>query len=71
MERTLCFTIEITSPQTFEVFINDLQSGDCITIPCTFHGSSVKSEDAKIISEIRSWASIMLEELEEDEEFDS
>lgn len=68
MTRNLDLTIEMTSAETFDLTILDLDSSDQITIPCHISGDSIEEENKKIINEIRSWPELMADEYEEDEE---
>lgn len=68
MYRYLDLTIEMTSAETFDLLIQDPESGDSIMIPCHISGDNIEEENKKIINEIRSWAELMADEYEEDDE---
>lgn len=58
--RTLEVTIELTSPDTFDVQFLDPESGDYCCISCT--DERTNEHDMRLSAEIRSWVEIMREE---------
>ena len=68
MEPSISLTLSIylTSPETFDVVITEPESMSQETIPCHFNGKTLTAENIALIAEIRSWASMVLEETKED-----
>ena len=64
---TLTLSINLTSPDTFDVTITEPESMSQKIIPCHFNGETMMSENIALIAEIRSWASMVLENSENEE----
>ena len=66
MKRVLEITLVPTSEDTFDVEIYEPESGDFNRIECHDKGDTLDAENKKIIEELRSWVSLMREDLEDE-----
>ena len=64
MKRVLEITLVPTSEDTFDVEIYEPESGGFNRIECHDKGDTIDAENQKIIEELRSWVSLMREDLE-------
>lgn len=65
MGKQLEISLVITSKDTFDIEIYEPESGDCVTINCHDKGEEIHTENEKIANEIRSWISIIRDEIAE------
>lgn len=66
--KELEISLVLTGDNTFDVEIYEPESGDFTRINCTDSGESRDQENRKIISEIRSWVSMLRETAEDMED---
>ena len=65
MAKKLNVSLVITSKNTFDVEIYEPESGIVATINCHDNGEEIHAENEKIANEIRSWVSIIRDEIAE------
>ncbi len=68
LKKRLEIDIVLTSDNTFDLEIYEPESGDFQEIECHYEGEYIGTENKKITDEIRSWAEMLLEEKEDNQE---
>lgn len=68
--KNLEVTIQITSENTFDVLFYEPESGDHVRYECHDDGPDILRENRMLSAEIRSWVSLLREEMEDDEDED-
>ena len=66
MQKTITVTITLISDGEFNLDFCERESGDTVGFIC--HDQELDDENRKIVNEIRSWVSLMRDELEENYE---
>ena len=64
-KKLLEITLVLTSDNTFNIEVYEPESGEFKIINCNDNGALTENENKQITSEIRSWISLMREELQE------
>jgi len=67
LKRNLNVEIELIDSERFTVTFHEGETGETETVECTFDGCIV-AENAMMGNEIRSWAILMRDEAEAEEE---
>lgn len=65
MAKKLNVSLVITSKDTFDIEIYEPESGIVATVNCHDNGDTIHAENEKIANEIRSWISVIRDEIAE------
>jgi hypothetical protein len=68
--RTLEITLEITSENTFLMDVYEPESGDQFAYHLHDDDTNLESENSIIANEIRSWVSMLREEMEDEKKME-
>ena len=68
LKKKLEIDIVLTSDNTFDLELYEPESGDFQRIECHYDCEHIETENKKITDEIRSWAEMLLEEKEDNQE---
>lgn len=63
MEKTINVKITLISESEFNLYFCEAETGNSVGFIC--HDQETADENRKIVNEIRSWVSLMREEMEE------